>query len=63
MPKLSEHVVSCPCCGEAISVLIDHSLCEQNYTEDCQVCCQPILLDVAIDGDEGVLIVVRAENE
>ena len=32
----------CPYCGESISLLIDNSIENQEYVEDCQVCCSPI---------------------
>jgi transcription elongation factor Elf1 len=37
-----EHFFDCPYCGENISMLIDLSLNNQLYTEDCEVCCHPI---------------------
>jgi hypothetical protein len=63
MPELSEQNISCPYCGEAISVLVDDSLSQQSYVEDCQVCCRPIVLDVSVDADGDVVIGARAENE
>lgn len=63
MNSLSERTVSCPYCGESITVLIDDSLPEQNYIEDCQVCCRPIVFDVAVGADSDVHVTVRAENE
>ena len=61
--ELSEQQISCPYCGERISVLVDDSLAEQRYVEDCQVCCRPIVLDVRIDPDGDVNIIARSENE
>jgi len=51
MPRfeLSSHDVSCPYCGESINV--DHSVDSQSYVEDCQVCCQPIVISVTIDDE------------
>lgn len=63
MPELNEKSLSCPYCGEAISILIDDSLAEQSYIEDCQVCCRPISLSVHIDADGDATVVARAENE
>jgi len=63
MPEVSETNISCPYCGETISVLVDNSLPEQNYVEDCQVCCRPIVLDVTIDLDGDVQVSARSENE
>ena len=61
--QLSEETVGCPYCGETISILVDRSLDEQEYTEDCQVCCRPIIVTVSIDADGDALVAVRAENE
>ncbi|MGB5629498.1 MAG: CPXCG motif-containing cysteine-rich protein [Woeseiaceae bacterium] len=63
MPQVSETPVSCPYCGETISVLVDDSLPEQNYVEDCQVCCRPIVLGVTVDLDGEVQVSARSENE
>lgn len=63
MPAITEKALSCPHCGESISVLVDDSLSEQNYVEDCQVCCGPIVLDITVDVDGDVLIQARSENE
>ena len=63
MPEISETNISCPYCGESISVLVDDSLPEQGYIEDCQVCCRPIVLDVMIDPDGDVAVSARSENE
>ena len=43
MDLLQETNVACPYCGEINHVLIDTSIPEQHYIEDCQVCCRPIV--------------------
>ena len=55
----------CPYCGESIDLAIDTSLASQQYVEDCQVCCRPMLVTVSIDdqSDQAVNVVVRAEND
>ena len=63
MPEISEKPISCPYCGESISVLVDDSLPEQSYVEDCQVCCRPIMLAVSVDSDGDVTVSARSENE
>lgn len=42
MNQLAEKSIVCPYCGEVINVLIDPSDSDQQYIEDCQVCCKPI---------------------
>jgi hypothetical protein len=34
--------VSCPYCGEVFDTAADTSTGDQEYIEDCQVCCRPI---------------------
>jgi len=63
MNELQEHSVQCPYCGETIDVLIDCSVPQQNYIEDCRVCCRPIVFNVSIDADESVSVSVSSEDE
>jgi len=63
MPEITEQTFACPCCGESISVLIDDSVPEQSYVEDCQVCCRPIVISVSVDPDGDVSVDARSENE
>jgi hypothetical protein len=37
-----EHFFQCPYCWEEISMLLDPSISQQTYVEDCEVCCNPI---------------------
>jgi transcription elongation factor Elf1 len=37
-----EHYFQCPYCWEEISMLLDPSIQQQNYVEDCEICCNPI---------------------
>ena len=39
---LDEANVDCPFCGEPITLVIDLTVDEQDYIEDCFVCCRPI---------------------
>ena len=39
---LEETASSCPYCGESITLLLDLSVNDQDYIEDCEVCCQPM---------------------
>lgn len=63
MNRLDEQPISCPYCGEFITVLVDCSVAEQSYTEDCQVCCQPIILDITIEDESNITVMARREDE
>ena len=39
---LESALYDCPYCGERIETSVDLSGGDQNYVEDCQVCCRPI---------------------
>lgn len=59
---LSTKKCHCPYCGEPIELVIDPSEEEQEYIEDCFVCCRPIVVNTYAVGDE-VSIEVRSEND
>ncbi len=42
--ELLEQHFTCPYCWEEISVLLDGSVPRQDYVEDCEVCCNPMLI-------------------
>lgn len=54
--------VHCPACGEPLELAVDASTGDQQYVEDCQVCCRPMVVRVAVDDDGGVDVRVDAEN-
>jgi len=41
---MEEYIFNCPCCWQEISMLLDLSVPEQTYTEDCEVCCRPLVI-------------------
>ena len=58
---MEEHTIQCPYCGESLSILIDPSVRNQQYVEDCQVCCSPMVLTVRLD-DAAATIDARQES-
>lgn len=54
--------VHCPACGEPLELAIDASAGSQAYVEDCQVCCRPMLVRVAIDVESGTAVTVDYEG-
>ncbi|PLW83853.1 CPXCG motif-containing cysteine-rich protein [Kineobactrum sediminis] len=63
MEPLEEHIVDCPYCGEPLEVLIDQQEAGNQYIEDCQVCCRPIVFNLAVDSMGNLSVSVRDENE
>ncbi len=61
---LEERRATCPYCGEGIVIVIDRSAGEQDYIEDCQVCCRPIAVGVRLDDDGDITeITMTREDE
>ncbi|MFM7121626.1 MAG: CPXCG motif-containing cysteine-rich protein, partial [Gammaproteobacteria bacterium] len=44
MYQLEPAAVQCPYCWETIELLVDCSIDDQEYVEDCSVCCRPIVV-------------------
>ena len=55
--------IMCPYCGEFQQTDIDASAGSQEYWQDCQVCCCPILFDLFLSGDHHTLVTVRRDGE
>jgi hypothetical protein len=54
--------VHCPYCGEVIELQVDGSAGEQDYVEDCSVCCRPIEVGLHWTGREWHLTVRRDDD-
>jgi hypothetical protein len=46
MSLLETVSVHCPYCGELIELVVDPADWEQQYVEDCEVCCHPMEIRV-----------------
>jgi|TARA_B110000305_G_scaffold235827_1_gene296157 hypothetical protein len=57
--ELLEKDITCPFCWELILILVEPSEA-QTYTEDCSVCCHPILIRTEIFGED---LIVSATQE
>lgn len=55
-----EHFFQCPYCWEEISMILDESVPNQTYIEDCEVCCNPI--EVSVYFEDGELTGFEAES-
>jgi len=61
---LHEADVICPYCGEGFVTVVDCSAGDQEYIEDCEVCCSPIVFALTTDGEGNLLhLQARQDNE
>ena len=44
-----EHFFVCPYCWQKVSMVLDLSVTNQEYIEDCEVCCQPVQISYAAE--------------
>lgn len=64
MTPLETVEIDCPHCGERYEAVVDCSAGDQQYVEDCGVCCRPILFLIQVDVAGGLTgIEVRREDE
>ncbi len=54
-----EHFFQCPYCWEEISFLLDSSVSNQTYVEDCEVCCNPIEISAHFNDRELTVFEAR----
>ena len=52
----------CPYCGEWVNALLDLSCGDQQYIEDCPVCCRPIVFTLHTNGEHWTLHVRREDD-
>jgi hypothetical protein len=56
--------VDCPYCGESFETDVDTSVGNQDYIEDCPVCCQPIEFHLEVGtNDELTTLTIRRDDE
>jgi hypothetical protein len=48
----TEQTFTCPYCWQAISMVLDTSVGNQSYVEDCENCCHPILITYSVEENE-----------
>ena len=56
---LEDYRVICPYCWTAFESIVDCSAGDQDYVEDCPVCCAPIQFRAHVDSD-GALVSLEA---
>ncbi|WP_237267414.1 CPXCG motif-containing cysteine-rich protein [Tenacibaculum todarodis] len=55
-----EHFFQCPHCWESISMVLDQSVRQQTYIEDCEVCCNPIEVKPTFEANELISFEVNS---
>ena len=58
---LTETSITCPYCWESQEIMIDHTDEENWQVIDCQICCQPIVMQIQYE-DDHVALQVEREN-
>jgi len=54
-----EHFFQCPYCWETISMLLDCSIADQIYIEDCETCCNPIEIHAVFDDNNLIFFEIN----
>ena len=63
MLGLQTQKTECAYCGERIEIVIDCSIDSQEYVEDCQVCCRPLVFTIFIHNEDNIAVSVRFEDD
>ena len=54
--------IQCPYCWETFEAIADCSVESQEYVEDCEVCCRPIVMKVEVNNEGLPEIEVSRES-
>ena len=63
MNLLQEVAIHCPYCGEKVTLLADVSGGQQEYVEDCEVCCRPMTITVRVGPGDDCTIEACSESD
>lgn len=58
-----DHSYFCPVCFSRVSILIDPSIFNQEYIQDCEICCRPITFFIQTNGLEIVSFSCQAVSQ
>ena len=58
-----EYHFDCPHCLEQQLKLIDSSINNQNFIEDCEVCCNPLEFEIVIEKNELFSFTVQSIDQ
>ncbi len=60
---LERTTISCPYCGEPLTIELEPEAAGQRYIEDCQVCCRPMVIDLADEHGGRPMVTVSRDDE
>jgi len=60
--RVLEVRVQCPYCWESFLLLVDPSVEQQEYVEDCEICCRPIDFSIDVDPDGDARVEARRQD-
>ncbi len=60
---LEDRSVTCPYCWQSVALDIDTSAGSQAYTEDCSVCCRPMVIHLRVDEEGGFEVDAVSEDD
>lgn len=60
---LTELRANCPYCWEPLTLLVDAGDLGVDYIEDCQVCCQPMIVSASADFEGDLSVSLRREDD
>lgn len=63
MYPFNHATIQCPYCWSVLKISIEPSDEQQTYIEDCQVCCQPMVIEVRVDELSELHLTVRRGND
>ncbi|BDM64436.1 CPXCG motif-containing cysteine-rich protein [Shewanella sp. NFH-SH190041] len=62
--KLKNTTIACPHCGHHQYIPVDASNGDQDYFEDCRICCNPIHLRLHLDdAQRSIELYIDADDE
>lgn len=53
----------CPYCWQSISMVVESNYSNQQYIEDCEVCCNPIEIFYTIEDSQVINIEAKRLND
>lgn len=58
---MDEFIVTCPYCGEELAIHVEEDV-HGTFVQDCEVCCNPWLVQVTREADGTDVAVGRADG-